>query len=79
MAMWGMAVVEVAPCQCFSPGAIQITSPGRIASTGPPHVWAQPQPAATKRFWPSGWECQAVRAPAAKETVAPPMRAGAVP
>jgi hypothetical protein len=26
--MWVMAVVGVAPCQCFSPGGIQTTSPG---------------------------------------------------
>jgi hypothetical protein len=31
-----MAVVAVAPCQCFSPGGNQITSPGRISSIGPP-------------------------------------------
>ena len=36
MAMWLMAVVGVAPCQCFSPGANQTTSPGRISSIGPP-------------------------------------------
>ena len=30
-----MAVVGVAPCQCFSPGANQTTSPGRISSIGP--------------------------------------------
>ena len=32
MAMCVMAVVAVAPCQCFSPGGNQITSPGRISS-----------------------------------------------
>ena len=32
--MWVTAVVGVAPCQCFSPGANQTTSPGRISSTG---------------------------------------------
>ena len=44
MAMWVMAVVGEAPCQCFSPGANQTTSPGRISSTGPPSRCAQPQP-----------------------------------
>ncbi len=34
MAMWVMAVVGAAPCQCFSPGANQTTSPGRISSIG---------------------------------------------
>ena len=31
-----LAVVGAAPCQCFSPGAMQTTSPGRISSIGPP-------------------------------------------
>src|SRR3989475_3275659 len=57
MAMCVMAVVAVAPCQCFSPGGIQITSPGRISSIGPPQRWARPQPAVTIRVWPSGWVC----------------------
>ena len=30
MAMWVIAVVDDAPCQCFSLGANQTTSPGRI-------------------------------------------------
>ena len=34
MAMCVMAVVGVAPCQCFSPGENQTTSPGRISSIG---------------------------------------------
>src|SRR5207245_9244987 len=47
MAMCVMAVVSVAPCQCFSPGGHQITSPGRICSTGPPQLCTRPQPAVT--------------------------------
>jgi hypothetical protein len=35
-AMWLMAVVGLAPCQCFSPGGNQTTSPARISSMGPP-------------------------------------------
>src|SRR5207302_4428896 len=62
-AMWVMAVVGPAPCQCFSPGGNQTTSPGRISSTGPPHRWARPQPETTISVCPSGWVCQAVRAP----------------
>jgi hypothetical protein len=31
-----MAVVGVAPCQCFSPGENQTISPGRISLIGPP-------------------------------------------
>ena len=42
-----MAVVAEAPCQCFSPGENQMTSPGRISSMGPPHFCARPQPAVT--------------------------------
>src|SRR5438477_6817868 len=34
MAVCVIAVVGVAPCQCFSPGANQTTSPGRIFSIG---------------------------------------------
>src|SRR5437773_3911387 len=44
MAMCVMAVVFVAPCQCFSPGGHQTTSPGRIRSTGPPQLCTRPQP-----------------------------------
>jgi hypothetical protein len=59
MAMWDMAVVAVAPRQCFSPGGNQMMSPGRISSTGPPSRWTQPQPAVTMSVWPSGWVCHA--------------------
>jgi hypothetical protein len=48
MAMCVMAVVGVAPCQCFSTGENQTTSPGRISSIGPPSRWTQPQPATTR-------------------------------
>src|SRR5580765_1245942 len=76
MAIWVIAVVGAAPCQCFSPGANQITSPGRISSTGPPSRWARPQPAVTINVWPSGWVCHAVRAPGSKVTLAPRTLAG---
>ena len=46
MAMCVMAVVGVAPCQCFSPGGNQTTSPGRISSIGPPSALS---PAAASR------------------------------
>src|SRR5271166_5699946 len=71
-----MAMVGIAPCQCFSPGENQITSPGRISSTGSPQRCAQPQPAVTIRVCPSGWVCQAVRAPGSNVTLAPRTRAG---
>src|ERR1700731_2280902 len=77
MAIWVIAVVGVAPCQCFSPGGIQTTSPGRISSTGPSQRCARPPPAVTIRVWPSGCVCHAVRAPGSKVTLAPTARAGA--
>src|SRR5579872_5858211 len=77
MAIWVIAVVGAAPCQCFSPGGIQRTSPGRISSIGPPQRRARPQPAVTSRVCPSGWVCHAVRAPGSKVTLAPTTRAGA--
>src|SRR5437667_12008669 len=70
------AVVGAAPCQCFSPGGIQITSPGRISSIGPPQRCARPAPAVTIRVWPSGWVCHAVLAPGSNVTLAPDTRAG---
>src|SRR5579862_32039 len=77
MAMCVIAVVGEAPCQCFSPGGNQITSPGLISSTGPPQCCAQPQPAVTIKVWPSGCVCHAVRAPGSKVTLAATTRAGA--
>ncbi len=47
MAICVIAVVGAAPCQCFSPGGNQTTSPGRISSLGPPHRCAQPRPDVT--------------------------------
>src|SRR5262245_5982509 len=77
MAMCDMAVVGLAPCQCFSPGGIHTVSPGLISRTGPPQVCTRPSPATTWRVWPSGWVCHAVRAPGSKLTRAARMRAGA--
>src|SRR5215207_8586312 len=71
-----IAVVGAAPCQCFSPGGNQTTSPGRMSSTGPPHRWARPTPDVTTSVWPSGWVCHAVRAPGSNVTLAPAARAG---
>src|SRR5262245_42108885 len=76
MAIWVIAVVAVAPCQCFSPGANQTISPGRISSLGPPTRCAQPQPYVTMSVWPSGCVCQAVRAPGSNVTMTAPTRAG---
>src|SRR5882724_1469276 len=76
MAIWVIAVVGAAPCQCFSPRGNQITSPGRISSTGPPQRCAQPHPAVTINVCPSGCVCHAVRAPGSNVTLAPPTRAG---
>src|SRR5579871_3407454 len=76
MAMCVIALVGDAPCQCFSPGANHTTSPGRTSSTPPPSRWTQPRPNVTISVWPSGWVCQAVRAPGSKVTDAPCPRAG---
>src|SRR3954469_10759308 len=76
MAMCVTAVVGAAPCQCFSPGGNQTTSPGRSSSTGPPHRCARPQPAVTTNVWPSGCVCHAVRAAGSNVTLAPATRAG---
>src|SRR5437667_6310200 len=72
-----MAVVGAAPCQCFSPGGNQTTSPGRISSMGPPQRCSRPQPPVTIKVWPSGCVCHAVRAPGSNVTWAPAARAGA--
>src|SRR3954471_5394009 len=76
MAMCVMAVVGAAPCQCFSPGENQTTSPGRISSIGPPQRCARPHPAVTMSVCPSGCVCHAVLAPGSKVTLAPAARAG---
>src|SRR5881392_2048858 len=76
MAICVIAVVGVAPCQCFSPGANQTTSPGRISSIGPPSRCAHPSPDVTINVWPNGCICQAVRAPGSNVTLAPRTRAG---
>src|SRR5216684_8692838 len=69
-------VVDVAPCQCFSPGENQTTSPGRISSIGPPSRCAHPRPDVMINVWPNGCVCQAVRAPGSNVTLAPRTRAG---
>src|SRR4029453_13483645 len=76
MAICVIAVVGVAPCQCFSLGPNQTTSPGRISSIGPPQRCAQPRPEVTINVWPNGCECQAVQAPGSNVTLAPRTRAG---
>src|SRR5215831_3638010 len=76
MAIWVIAVVAVAPCQCFSLGGILTTSPGRISSAEPPQHCTTPRPDVTIRIWPSGWVCHAVREPGSKVTLAPTARDG---
>src|SRR2546426_11310122 len=76
MAMCVMAVVGEAPCQCFSPGENQITSPGRISSIGSPHRCTRPAPNTTIKVCPRGCVCHAVRAPGSNVTLAPAARAG---
>src|SRR5947209_14960595 len=76
MAICVIAVVGVAPCQCFSPGGNQTTSPGRISSIGPPQRCAHPRPDVTINVCPSGCVCQAVRAPGSNVTLTQATRAG---
>src|SRR3989442_10212595 len=71
MAIWVMAVVGEAPCQCLTCGGHQITSPALISSTGPPHACVRPTPAVTSRCCPVGCMCQADLAPGSKGTDAP--------
>src|SRR5262245_45706639 len=71
-------VMAVAPCQCFSPGENQITSPGLICSIGPPQRCARPQPDVTIKVCPRGWVCHAVRAPGSNVTLALTARPGAI-
>src|SRR5204862_5801486 len=78
MAIWLMAVVAVAPCQCFSPGGHTTTSPARISRFGPSSHFTQPQPAVTISLWPRGCVCQALRAPGSKVTSAAETRDGSV-
>src|SRR4029077_5313054 len=44
IAICDMVVVGPAPCQCFSPGENQITSPARTSRTGPPALCTRPDP-----------------------------------
>src|SRR5438309_4650821 len=76
MAMCVIALVGIAPCQCFSLGGNQTTSPGRISSIGPPQRCAQPRPDVTINVWPNGCVCHAVRAPGSNVTLAQATRAG---
>src|SRR6266436_291031 len=75
--MWIMPLVGEPPCQCFSPGGIQTTSPALISRIGPPLLWTRPTPEITYSVWPSGCVCQFVRAPGSKDTRFEAIRAGA--
>src|SRR5207247_2809 len=77
MAMCVIAVAGAAPCQCFSLGGNQITSPGRISSIGPPSRCTRPQPAVTMSVWLNGCVCHNVRAPGSKVPLEAEARAGA--
>jgi hypothetical protein len=73
MAIWLMAVVRVAPCQCFSPGGHTTTSPARISCFGLPALHPT-DPEVTTNRWPNGWVWQAVRAPVAGTVQFRPVR-----
>src|SRR3954462_5163784 len=76
MAMWVMAVLGVAPCQCFWPGGHQITSPARISTIASPSHCVQPHPNVTMSVWPTGCVCQFDRAPGSNVILAQAWRAG---
>src|SRR6266851_1854902 len=67
-----MRLVVVAPCQCFTFGGIQMTSPGWICRRSPPDSCTQPVPDVTMSVWPAGWVCHAVRAPGSN-VASPPV------
>src|SRR3954449_9133570 len=71
MAIWLIKLVAVAPCQCFTPGGVQITSPGLISRFWPPSSCTHPVPDVTIRNCPPGWVCQADRAPGSNATSPP--------
>src|SRR6185295_18732910 len=74
MPMCAIELSGEAPCQCFTPGGIQTTSPGLISSTGSPQRCTRPLPDETIKTWPSGWLCHAVRAPGSNVTKEPDVR-----
>src|ERR1041385_1252890 len=76
MAMCVIALVGIAPCQCFSLGGNHTTSPVRISSIGPPSHCAHPRPDTTTNVCPTGCVCQAVRAHGSNVTLAQQTRAG---
>src|SRR4051812_5221031 len=73
-----MLVVAVAPCQCFTPGGVQITSPPFISRFGALHSWTQPLPAITISVCPAGCVCQALREPGSNVTWPPVPRVASV-
>src|SRR5262245_42980576 len=78
MARCVIAFLSVAPCQCLTPGGVQITSPGLISCFGPPSCWIQPVPAVTISSCPAGWVCHAERAPNSNVTEPTEVRQGAL-
>src|ERR1700712_248844 len=77
--MWLIAAPAEAPCQCFSPGGGQTTSPATIARPGPPQAWTNPRPAVTISVCPHGCVCHALRAPGSNDTQAHDIRDGCEP
>ena len=78
MAMCVIAVVGAAPCQCFSPGRNQTTSPGRISS-----IWTAPVAAPVRsRRHDQGlaqrMRCAMLTGAGSNVTLAPTTRAGCI-
>ncbi len=63
-----------APCQCSSPGGQYTVCPVRTSTLACPRDCTHATPCVTWRVYPRACECQAVRAPGAKRTLATIIR-----
>src|ERR1700744_2951317 len=68
MAMWPMALVFVAPCQCFTPGGVHTTSPVLMVCLALPASCTHPIPLVTMSSWPAGCVCHTECVPGSKVT-----------
>src|SRR3982074_61313 len=75
MAMCVMRVVALAPCQCFWRRGFGPRPPFESPAPGYPLLHPS-RPLSDNRVWPSGCECQAVRALGSNVTRAPAARDG---
>jgi hypothetical protein len=69
-------IIAVAPCQCFSPGGNQTTSPGRISSIGSTLALHPAQSGRDDQGLAERVGVPHVRAPGSRVTWPPLMRVG---